>query len=68
MIKHGIHVHRPEIEMDRATAIQFAIEHASPEDVVLIAGKGHEDYQEIGQQRFPFSDLVISQKVMGIAA
>lgn len=41
---------------DRAAAIQFAIEEAEPEDIVLVAGKGHENYQDIGGRRTVFSD------------
>ena len=41
---------------DRATAIAYAIDKASDRDVVLIAGKGHENYQLIGGRRLPFSD------------
>ncbi|HEX7720032.1 MAG TPA: UDP-N-acetylmuramoyl-L-alanyl-D-glutamate--2,6-diaminopimelate ligase [Woeseiaceae bacterium] len=41
---------------DRATAIAYAIDNASARDVVLIAGKGHENYQLIGGRRLPFSD------------
>lgn len=41
---------------DRARAIRHAIEAALPEDIVLVAGKGHEDYQQIGAARLPFSD------------
>ncbi len=43
---------------DRAEAIRKAIETAAPGDIVLIAGKGHEDYQEIKGVRHPFSDQV----------
>ena len=43
---------------DRRQAIQLAIARAEPADVVLLAGKGHEDYQEINGQRLPFSDAV----------
>jgi UDP-N-acetylmuramoyl-L-alanyl-D-glutamate--2,6-diaminopimelate ligase len=42
---------------DRAAAIGWAIGNAQPGDVVLIAGKGHEDYQLIGADRFDFSDF-----------
>jgi UDP-N-acetylmuramoyl-L-alanyl-D-glutamate--2,6-diaminopimelate ligase len=42
---------------DRAAAIAHAIENAAPTDVVLIAGKGHESYQIVGDQKFPFSDI-----------
>ncbi len=41
---------------DRAEAIAQAIVRAQPGDVVLVAGKGHEDYQIVGAQRLPFSD------------
>ena len=44
------------IELDRAAAIGLAIAQAGPEDVVLVAGKGHEDYQEITGRRLPFRD------------
>lgn len=43
--------------IDRAQAVARAIGEAGPDDVVLIAGKGHEPYQEILGQRLPFSDL-----------
>jgi UDP-N-acetylmuramoyl-L-alanyl-D-glutamate--2,6-diaminopimelate ligase len=46
-----------EVEVDRANAIALAISEASPGDSILIAGKGHEDYQQVGQQRLPFSDV-----------
>jgi len=45
-----------EIETDRAKAIALAISQAAKGDVVLVAGKGHEDYQEIQGIRYPFSD------------
>ena len=45
-----------EVEADRARAIEKAIVESSPEDVVLIAGKGHETYQEIAGRRIHFSD------------
>ncbi|MBQ4844318.1 UDP-N-acetylmuramoyl-L-alanyl-D-glutamate--2,6-diaminopimelate ligase [Pseudoalteromonas sp. MMG005] len=43
-------------QSDRALAIRYAIEQSASSSVVLIAGKGHEDYQIIGKQRFPFCD------------
>jgi UDP-N-acetylmuramoyl-L-alanyl-D-glutamate--2,6-diaminopimelate ligase len=42
--------------VDRRAAIDLAIRLARPEDTVVIAGKGHEDYQIIGRERIPFSD------------
>lgn len=47
----------PRVELDRAAAIRLAISEAGPQDVVLIAGKGHEDYQEVHGERRPFSDV-----------
>ena len=44
-------------EPDRAAAIALALAVASADDVVLIAGKGHEDYQETAGERRPFSDM-----------
>ena len=44
-------------QVDRAQAIAMAVREASPADVVLVAGKGHEDYQEVAGERRPFSDL-----------
>lgn len=49
------------IELDRARAIRQAIEMAAPEDWILIAGKGHEQYQEIGGQRLPFDDAKVAR-------
>jgi UDP-N-acetylmuramyl-tripeptide synthetase len=49
---------------DRALAIQQAIASARPGDCVLIAGKGHEDYQEIAGQRIPFNDVAIAQAAL----
>jgi UDP-N-acetylmuramoyl-L-alanyl-D-glutamate--2,6-diaminopimelate ligase len=43
---------------DRRQAIAHAIRSARGDDVVLVAGKGHESYQEIAGARLPFSDLV----------
>ena len=45
------------VEPDRKLAIAQAVQQASANDVLLIAGKGHEDYQEVAGQRQPFSDL-----------
>ena len=44
------------VEIDRARAIKLAIALARPGDTVLIAGKGHEDYQIIGTTKHPFDD------------
>jgi UDP-N-acetylmuramoyl-L-alanyl-D-glutamate--2,6-diaminopimelate ligase len=52
------------IESDRKKAIELAIESAEKDDIVLIAGKGHEDYQIIGTQKFHFSDKEIAQQCL----
>jgi UDP-N-acetylmuramoyl-L-alanyl-D-glutamate--2,6-diaminopimelate ligase len=60
----GIPAGKPfRIELDRARAIRDAILEAREGDVVVVAGKGHEDYQVYGQERRPFSD----QKVVRAA-
>ena len=51
-----------EIEVDRSSAIFKALLAAAEQDVVLIAGKGHESYQEIGMQRLPFSDVQVARE------
>ncbi len=55
---------RVRVEPDRARAIFEAIGGAHCGDVVLIAGKGHEDYQEIAGQRLPFSDTAMAKKAL----
>jgi UDP-N-acetylmuramoyl-L-alanyl-D-glutamate--2,6-diaminopimelate ligase len=59
-IEKGIHG-RHELEADRARAIEKIVAESAPEDVVLIAGKGHENYQEIAGRRLPFSDAAIAR-------
>ena len=52
------------IELDRDKAIDKAIKHAKKNDVILIAGKGHETYQEIKGVRYPFSDQKYARKAL----
>jgi UDP-N-acetylmuramoyl-L-alanyl-D-glutamate--2,6-diaminopimelate ligase len=52
------------IEPDRKKTIELAIQSAEKDDIVLIAGKGHEDYQIIGKQKFHFSDKEIAQECL----
>ena len=59
----GVHG-KPRVEPDRARAIFEAIGGAHQGDVVLIAGKGHEDYQEIAGERLPFSDAAVARKAL----
>ncbi len=55
-----------EVIEDRARAITFAINNAQANDTVLLAGKGHEDYQEIKGERQPFSDSEIARRVLSM--
>lgn len=57
-----------DVIYEREHAIVFAIKHASKEDIVLLAGKGHEDYQIIGTERKHFSDRETVMEYMGLAA
>ena len=52
------------IEPDTKKAIKLSIESADKDDIVLIAGKGHETYQIIGTQKFDFSDKGIAQEYL----
>ena len=58
----------PRIDHDRANAIRTAISTAGPTDAVLIAGKGHEDYQVYGTERRPFSDQAVVRAALGRGA
>ncbi len=55
-IMTGCEHQKTRVIANRELAIHYAIAHASPKDCILIAGKGHEDYQESAGERFPFSD------------
>ncbi|TYB79214.1 UDP-N-acetylmuramoyl-L-alanyl-D-glutamate--2,6-diaminopimelate ligase [Bizionia myxarmorum] len=50
--------------MDRKQAIKTACQMAKPNDIILIAGKGHENYQEINGERFDFDDFKIVQELL----
>lgn len=52
------------IETDRADAIAHAIRRASPGDIVLLAGKGHEDYQLVGSEVRPFNDVTVARAAL----
>ena len=55
---------RAHIEPARQTAIEYAVNQAAPDDIVVIAGKGHETYQEINHVRYDFDDSVILQNAL----
>jgi UDP-N-acetylmuramoyl-L-alanyl-D-glutamate--2,6-diaminopimelate ligase len=62
-INAGVTAAREVIE-DRREAIAYAVAAAGPSDVVLLAGKGHETYQEIAGRRLPFSDTVEAERAL----
>ncbi len=57
-IRAGVGCFEPvAVLADRRAAIELAVKQAAAQDVILVAGKGHEDYQEVRGQRLPFSDV-----------
>lgn len=64
LIEEGITSDRYELIDDRREAIQKAIDLASPNDVVLIAGKGHETYQEIMGEKHDFDDRLVAKEAI----
>jgi UDP-N-acetylmuramoyl-L-alanyl-D-glutamate--2,6-diaminopimelate ligase len=52
------------LERDRASAIRLALTQARPGDMVLVAGKGHEDYQLVGDRRLAFSDRALVRQLL----
>jgi UDP-N-acetylmuramoyl-L-alanyl-D-glutamate--2,6-diaminopimelate ligase len=56
--------HPPRVVRDRLQAISYAIKHATSGDLVLVAGKGHEEIQIIGDQRHHFSDREVVEKLL----
>lgn len=60
----GMDKSKYELIVDRQAAIQKAVEMASPNDVILIAGKGHETYNEINGVRYDFDDRIEARKAL----
>lgn len=66
-VKSGIDesdMHKVIVESDRKKAIEIAIGNLSKEDILVIAGKGHEDYQIIGSEKVDFDDAVIASEII----
>ena len=61
------HYQRTYIEPSRQKAIAYAVSHANPDDIVVIAGKGHETYQEIDGVRYDFDDRVVLAQALQYA-
>jgi len=54
----------PSVCVDRSDAIAQAINCANKSDVIVIAGKGHEAYQEVGSVRYAFSDQIKARQAL----
>ena len=65
-IKEGMaKTHGSYVEIiDRKEAIKYVIAHGQPGDVIVLAGKGHEDYQEIKGKKYPMDERVLIQEVL----
>ena len=63
-IEKGFRSKRYEKIVDRTQAIDRAIAIARPRDIVLIAGKGHENYQEFGDHTIPFDDIQVARRAI----
>ena len=57
-------IHTYTVIADRKAAIVAAIRVAEPQDIVLIAGKGHEDYQILGTKKVPFDDRIVATQAL----
>ena len=49
---------------DRKEAIAYAIHHGEPGDIIILAGKGHEDYQEIEGKKYPMDERVLIADIL----
>ena len=65
-IVSGIPLEQFKVIPDRREAISYAVSIAGADDIILIAGKGHENYQEIGTKRYPFDDRDIVKNFMSL--
>ena len=50
--------------VNRRQAIEYALRSAKPHDIIILAGKGHEDYQEINGKKYPFDEKVIVDEIL----
>ena len=58
-------VYKRQVEIcDRKEAIAYAIHHGEPGDIIVLAGKGHEDYQEIQGKKYPMDERVLIAEIL----
>ena len=65
-IKNGIGNLDHIVIEDRKEAIEYAIKEAKQDDIILLAGKGHEDEQEMGGKRIFLSDRIVASDMVGV--
>lgn len=63
-MESGVKGERYEVVIDRKEAIEFAVAKAKPNDVIVIAGKGHETYQIIGKNVYDFDDRLVAKEAI----
>lgn len=63
-MESGVEGKRYEVMLDRKEAIEFAVSQAKPNDVIVIAGKGHETYQIIGKNVYDFDDRLVAKEAI----
>ena len=63
-VEKGFRSSKYEKTVDRTEAITRAINLAQPRDIVLIAGKGHENYQEFADHTIPFDDIQVARRAL----
>lgn len=59
---NGLNAENYVVEEDRKKAIQYAIQQAKKDDIIVIAGKGHETYQEINHVKYDFDDRLVAKE------
>src|SRR5207249_9446522 len=62
--EEGFRSNRYEKSVDRTEAINRAVALARPRDIVLVAGKGHENYQEFADYTIPFDDIQVARRAI----